>query len=337
MSKLYVDGLNIFLKHACISENSYRYTMSLRLSVEIFISAALKRFRDKQNIIVFIDAYKSERYIQDELIRRQEDRLTNESHTYVGISVASVLGDILTCLDIPVIYNYELDLDDTLAAWANIDRAVVLSGDKDFMCYQNRNFIIAQHYTIENGNLCMSNYVSPSRNSLPESTPYKERIPLTIPDKKPDVKYSNYPCMLSVIKEDRYFKGISGPSKMIKQYGNPNAYLKNLRAEVYYILGKRTPIKEKIINWKDNQAYWIEQDNTPHYPCYLNSIFTNKRITGSYYKYIHKIARKIYPKLIYIRSRAYVVSFYCAIAELISIFIDAKVYDIISNIEEEYK
>ena len=61
-------------------------------------------------------------------------------------------GDMFKDLNISVNYS-DLDNDDTIAAYAEYDGAVVLSGDKDYYRYSEANFPIFSDYEIINDKL----------------------------------------------------------------------------------------------------------------------------------------------------------------------------------------
>jgi len=66
--------------------------------------------------------------------------------------LAILYGDMFKDLNITVHYS-EVDNDDTIAAFAERDNAVVLSGDKDYYRYANCKFGIYSDFEIIKGRL----------------------------------------------------------------------------------------------------------------------------------------------------------------------------------------
>ena len=145
-----------------------------------------------------------------------------------------------------------VDNDDTLASFAWRDRASVLSRDNDFWRYIPKLNKIYSHFTIRSKNKII--LIKSEPKILPQYMIRKIITP--VPKTKSDsAAYNN-------VDEDN-FKTIGSPSALTKHLGNPN--LHELRAAVYYQMGKREAINELFLSWNEDKgkAQWIQSSTKP--------------------------------------------------------------------------
>jgi hypothetical protein len=68
----------------------------------------------------------------------------------------TLLGDAFRMCNIPVLYSFNSDNDDSLAAHAQRDSASILSEDQDYFRYKNTTFTIYKNFTESKKSLVLS-------------------------------------------------------------------------------------------------------------------------------------------------------------------------------------
>lgn len=146
---LYIDLLN-FWEHF-FPRNDWNLIRAHE-RVKAFIEAAKA---SGYNISCFIDHSNSTEEADAKWRSRREDDIKG-GRREVPIKLSTFLGDMFRKENIPLHYSDGTDNDDTLAAFAEIDGAIVLSGDKDFFRYEGSTFRLFDTVSVEEGRMVLT-------------------------------------------------------------------------------------------------------------------------------------------------------------------------------------
>jgi hypothetical protein len=148
--------------------------------------------------------------------------------------LAIIYGDMFNSLGVRVHFS-EVDNDDTLAAYAQADGAVVLSGDKDFYRYKQGSFPIYSDFELKNGLLEL---IESNEFYHPKPRDLMWPLPITHP---------RYPCVSRLLSTKEYMKGC--PSALTKYTGNLHIICRHMRQAFYHAVGIDFPVLESFIDW----------------------------------------------------------------------------------------
>ncbi|KAI8817740.1 uncharacterized protein EV422DRAFT_508808 [Fimicolochytrium jonesii] len=254
--KLYVDILNY-------STNVFFFTgiphWAWQRGVErvgIFVKACHIGHWDP---VVFIDGTPQTAEADAKWRNRRTVEITQERRNIPqGLSV--ILGEAFKKHGVDVIYSYGADNDDTLAAFAKRDKAILVSNDGDFWRYTRRNYTIRKNLRLE--------VPHPNSRALPRITmddskavKFKRRpTPREILDPVPEIRRVS--PTLTEMRGGIYRRG--APSALVRKLGNPHIALRPLRQALYHRLGFTHPVKEifpiwdthtERVEWPEAQVY----------------------------------------------------------------------------------
>ncbi len=170
--------------------------------------------------------------------------------------LAILYGDMFKDLSVNVHYS-ELDNDDTIAAFAERDGGVVLSGDKDYYRYSNAKFPIYSDFEIVKGRL-----------QLIPSEYFRHPKPRKLLDPLPITHY-NYPTINRLKETGEFVKGC--PSSLTKYTGNLHVLCRPIRQAFYYRIGINRTVTESFIEWNPEKqdTYWSKDLVEPDYKLLL--------------------------------------------------------------------
>lgn len=251
---LIVDGLN-FSNDLGFVNQTWNLGLPMQRIGE-FVEAAKK---SGYAIKIFIDAgIESEEAIAKWKSRREEE--VRGEYRDVPQGLSTLMGDIFRSFNVEVFYSpMEADNDDCIASYAQAEGANILSNDKDFFRYQDRQYTLYGSFTIRDGLL-----------KLEEKRPNRPNPRFPEPSPKTIISSTNLPKMLShnpafntVIKSHFYRRG--APSSLVKLLGNPNASLVHLRQAIYAKLGVTQSVLEEWPEWdsKTEQVVWHSEKVDP--------------------------------------------------------------------------
>ena len=124
---LYIDGLNIANQLLTQGQNPWKQILDIRKSTKVFMELIRKRYND---IRVIIDAGFSHPETIESYKQRREKSIFNRE-ILVPSCLSQYIGDAFREAGAPVYFCFE-DREDTMANWASLDKAHILSSDKDF-------------------------------------------------------------------------------------------------------------------------------------------------------------------------------------------------------------
>ena len=241
---LLLDGYNFFQKfYDRISNqrsppNHWNWNSPFR-KVKRFVQAV-----EKSGFIlkVFIDGDNVSKEALTKWTTRRKTDVRKESNT-LPAKAGFFLGMFFRRCRVEVHYSFEEDNDDTIAAYAQHYQAVVLSADRDFFRYRNRNYEV----------YCDFEYTSSGTLRL---------IPNKVEKRKPGCKLRDICSPLPKTIKQNYSKfrmklpgnvdlRMGCPTQLVKSLGNPHLALRPLRQAAYY----RFRIEKKI----EYIPYWDQE------------------------------------------------------------------------------
>jgi hypothetical protein len=253
--RLYVDGINMFNINIY-----YKYThflSELKDNILDFVNAAKA---SNYELKVFIDAvYTSQ--TQEWKDRQWKTLLIPPPpKTYSIPSAGTFIGDIFKSHGIQVLYTIR-DNDDVLAYYANDDNAIILSKDRDFLCYQPRKYRTSHGYHIKGGKLILTRVYDPS-DYMPPDGVFKRRVVRKIPENVDDWVYeSNYPYLLEAYIDSVYRRGWFGPKMYVRQYRNIMEALLPLIRSAFHDLDITADYDILVV--RDDEISWISDTVDP--------------------------------------------------------------------------
>jgi len=242
---LYIDGMNML--NRCFINRSKDIPDHWDLEhpykkIEKFVKAAKK---SNFEIKVFLDCDNPSDEALEKWMSRREKELVEGVKT-MPTKAGFLLGNMLSKCGVEVHFPYECDTDDTIASFAQNDGASILSLDRDFFRYQERQFQVYSDFFYEKGALKLE----PSVHKTPKSGTLPRKI-ISPPPKT----YLKNPRVLTLSTQDGWRMGCP------KVLGNPYLALRPLRQSLYSRLKISHPIKEIILYWSS----WGEEEGKPQW------------------------------------------------------------------------
>lgn len=198
--------------------------------------------RSGYDLFVFFDAEHMSYETIHKWTKRREADVRKEWNT-LPAKAGYLLGMYFRWCKVPVHYSFEADNDDTIAAYAQYYQGVVLSADRDFFRYRNREYDV------------YSDFIVTSSETI-RLIPHKIEKRKTgcglrdILDYLPETLGENH--TKNLIKTSWHQDIRMGcPTQMVKTLGNPYLALRPLRQAIYY----KFWIKEK----KEYIPFWNEE------------------------------------------------------------------------------
>ena len=238
---LYIDLLNIWSQFFPTHDWNL---LRARDRVKKFVEAA---YNSGYSISCFID-YSNSTEEATEKWRSRRERDIRSGRRGVPIKFSVLLGDMFRSEGISLHYSNGTDNDDTLAAFAEIDGAIILSGDKDFFRYEDSTFRLMDTVQVtEDGLMILSQERLKEHVSTPSST---RRL---LREKPSTLSYPEYTL------GDKFMMG--SPSPLTRQLNmSTNRILTPLRHTVFAMEGVES-LEESYPEWdEENQCVrWVEQ------------------------------------------------------------------------------
>jgi len=238
---LYIDAMNIMSSIFPASSIPNHWDLdSSFLKVKKLVNAAkvsniqIKMFFDCDN--------PSEEAIQKWTLRREQE--VEERYRTMPATSGFLLGNMFSQCGVETHYSYESDNDDTLAFFAQNDKASILSKDRDFFRYQGRHYEIFSDFDYnKDGTLKLV----PSSNT----TSRFGTLPRQIISPPPKTLQMN-PRAITLKTQATWRMG--SPSPLVRDLGNPYITLRPLRQALYARLKIEKPIKELVPYWDENKG-----------------------------------------------------------------------------------
>jgi len=254
IKSLYIDVLNF--GNFFFDQASYNWSLNPpKQKIKAFCKALKKQGITAK---LFIDeSIESDEAINKWKTRREKEIIQGKKGVPQGMS--TFIGDIFRKHGIPVLYSLEADNDDTLAAYAQVDGADVLSGDGDFYRYKDRKYRIFSDFD-------RIKFESTGKLEFIENT--DARVERIMNDKKDIMRDLIIPlpkCVdekltipfVPILKQIKMFRrGV--PSPLVKELGfNPHMKIKPLRKAIYNHIFK----DEKEVTIIEEIPYWSNENN----------------------------------------------------------------------------
>lgn len=237
---LYIDAMNIMstIFHATSLPNHWDLDSSFSKVKKLVNAAKASNIQIK----LFFDCDNpTEEAINKWVLRREKE--VEEGFRTMPATSGFLLGNMFSHFGIETHYSYEADNDDTLAAYAQNDKASILSKDRDFFRYQDRKYEIFSEYDYKaDGTLKL---LPSAYNSIKFGTLPRQIIsppPKTIPKN---------PRAITLKTQETWRMG--SPSPLVRELGNPYLLLRPLRQALYARLKIIKPINELIPYWDDKK------------------------------------------------------------------------------------
>lgn len=245
---LYIDGYNNLHKFYNMESDqppNHWDLVSPFQNIKRFVEAAtkscwiLKLFIKSENI--------DEEEKDDWMCRREKE--VEDGRKYPPPKCGNLLYYFFTKCGVEVLFSNEADSDDTLAAYAQKDKAAILSRDRDFFRFEGRNYVVFQDFSIDkNGFLEIFEHKNPTKKFGAGFKKIMEPVPKTL---SKNIIISQWK------KEEKKELFFGCPSSLVRQFGNPYLIIRPLRQAVYHRLGLNEK-KEYIVEWDKIQkrAIW---------------------------------------------------------------------------------
>ena len=238
---LYIDLLNIWSQFFPSHDwNLFR----ARDRVKKFVEAACN---SGYSISFFIDHSNSTEEADEKWKSRRENDIRS-GRRGVPIKMSVLLGDMFLLEGIPLHYSNGTDNDDTLAAFAEIDGAIILSGDKDFFRYEGSTFRLMDTVQVtEDGTMILSQKRK-KEDVISQSSPR-----CLLREKPSTLSYPEYTL------GDMYIMG--SPSPLTRQLNmSTNRILTPLRHTLYAMEGQES-LEEMYPEWdeRNQRVCWVRQ------------------------------------------------------------------------------
>mgnify|MGYP001335462697 FL=1 len=244
-SWLYMDAFN-FLRKFYGGKRNHWHVLEIVPHVQEFVEAAKN---SGWEIKVFIDAVTKTGEAKRKWESRREKEVKNEKRE-MPQGMNTLLGDAFRLNGIEVLYSFEEDNDDTLAAYAQRDNADILSGDRDFFRYIGLTSKIYEDFKVVKKELKL-------KELKPNNKVVSKRNLISPPPKTMDKD----PTLLE-LSQGIYRRG--APSPLVKLLGNPHVVARPLRQALYSRKNISGPVTEIFPVWdgKDNKVIWTEDKVT---------------------------------------------------------------------------
>jgi len=254
--KIYMDGLNFgdyFFNTIDHWDLNY-----LIYKVNYFISILT---RNGYKLEVFMDGNNVSPECNEVYKKRVEERILKMEYKWphaCGILLANAFSEN----NIPVHWSVDADNDDTIATYAFMDGAAILSRDKDFLCYFADLKIFSKFEIDEKRNLVY--FTRQTKMTKDHKFHWKLReIKRKILTKKPKTE-SNYSMISFLGLEKNYLLG--GYPNAIPYFSiNPYKIINELRKALYFAWGLKEIVKEEFpeYNKETKTIEWTIQEIDP--------------------------------------------------------------------------
>ena len=253
ITRLYIDGMNYggrFFK----GRDHWNVIFAIE-EIKSFVESAKK---SGVELKVFIDADMLTKEAKKKWkTRREREVRKSERRSPQGMN--AILGDAFMENGVSVLYSWEADNDDTLAAYAQKEGAGILSEDQDFFRYVGKTYRVFCAYSIDadDSMITLTEVFKRRRVSRRPIAEILPKAPSTIP------RFTG----------NLYQRGT--PTPLIKEMGNCHIKIRPLRQAYYARLNKTVPIKEVFPYWNHeiDDVDWTDDDVHPDstYDHLLNS------------------------------------------------------------------
>ena len=245
---LYIDGYNNLRKFYNMDTNLPPDHWDLETpfqNIKRFVQAANKSGWTLK-VIVKSDNISEEE--KDEwMFRREKEIKTGKK--YPPPKCGYLLWSFFNRCGVEVLFSYEASSDDTIAALAELNKASILSGDRDFFKYLDRTYTVYDDFLIdEEGFIKFIEHRNPTMK--------EEELEMTKILNPPPKTLMKNTAFFHWKNEDKKHLYFGCPSPLSQNY-NPYLVIRPLRQAVYHQLG----IKEKteyMVTWDKtkNEASW---------------------------------------------------------------------------------
>jgi len=173
--------------------------------------------------------------------RTRREREVKAKQRRVPQSALRLTGDMFRLCGVPVRYSSNQDNDDTLAYYAHVDSATVLSEDKDFLRYKGTSFQIFKDFKISNArNICWVQQDGMCKSDARDILPC---APITTPD------MDHFKCR----RTRTYTKGSPSP---VVDLGNLHIHVRPLRAALYFHFNLDFAVEEEFPVYDNGECIW---------------------------------------------------------------------------------
>ena len=241
---LYMDAANFIRKYFPFWEKQWNIKTANK-RVRRFCTLAKK---SGFTLVAFLD----DNNVTQEAIRKWRKRRESEvkkKRRDVPQGAIRLVGDMFCCCGIEVRYSVDADNDDTLAYYAHVDGAMVLSADRDFLRYRGTSYQLFKGYNeLRNKKLVLT----PQDGT--RKTSYRDLLsspPKTATDLDP------FKCKMNGI----YLRGSPSP---VTELGNLHIHLRPLRAALYAHLDIHSAIEEEFPVLMNGMCIWDKTNVLPN-------------------------------------------------------------------------
>jgi hypothetical protein len=257
VQRIYMDGSNYGSSHFFVNDD---WSISRMVNkVEEFV-LALKA--QGVVLVVFFDNAR----VSTEANNKRDSRILRDvsrmQKNYIQ-SGSWMLFQAFARFGVEIRGSEELDNDDTLAYYAHHDQAAVLSRDQDFFRYRIGTAKSKPSYIVYENFRVTSNGKGAS----------KVELALAVERHRPDVKLRALASAAprfqrsldndwSLNKDNPEFFG-GNPSPLVQELGNPHSNLVAGRAAVYFKQGVKVAVRERIAEWRGNEAVFVHSTVEP--------------------------------------------------------------------------
>jgi len=192
-------------------------------------------------IVAFID----DTNVTEEAIikwRTRRERDVTKKTRGVPQGALRLVGDMFRNCGVEVRYSAEADNDDTLAYYAHVDSAMILSADRDFLRYRGTSFRIFKSYELpsKKKKITLNQQDSKCKSSHRDIL---HSAPRTTPD------MDTFKCRTS----RKYMRGSPSP---VTELGNLHVHLRPLRAALYFHFNIDFAVEEEFPVHVNDSCSW---------------------------------------------------------------------------------
>lgn len=236
---LYIDALNIDFGLKVQPGQPYDIS-SVPENIERFVRAVFAK--GYTHLGVFIDNSRNEKDTRDKWERRRLDDVRNGERKVATVPAGNrtFIASVFARLENPKVtvhLSEEMDNDTTLAAFAQIDSADVISKDKDFFRYQGRTYMVFEDFYLKGGKLQLVDHRlhSKSDREVADELQRWEKSPLKLPEQKPRTTSpaENAGQIRGLLLQAKPIYVAGCPSPLVRERGNPFITAAPLRRLVY--------------------------------------------------------------------------------------------------------
>lgn len=254
--KIYMDALNFgnyFFKKEDFWDLGYIVN-----KVKTFVYILRKRNYDLE---IFLDGNSRSKLIKEVYKERVIERMKTRKFDW-PTNCTNLLEYAFSSLGIKVHYNIDQDCDDTLATYAYIDDAFILSSDNDFLCYFKDLKIYSKFELDEKKDLIFFTRQTrrtkdhkPKRKICELKRSLLQKKPITVNTMTADV----------LLSPNRNILTSGFPMNCPSLLVNPHTIVKELRRALYYSWGIKNIVTEEIprLNPENNEVEWSVEEIDP--------------------------------------------------------------------------